>query len=277
LPYLEQENLYKKFNVANITGTRGGQLFNGQPGYLNPNLLFNNPPNNTNVSDLTLNPAATPLKIYQCPSSPSQGMVYQDVWDNNPNAYGPMLFSNSAVTSYTLSASDYAGLSMLGRFHRGIPIPTGDGILNDDIDGYNITRITDGSSNTVVVGEMAGGPDVYITGHVLYSSHTSWDANYPSNSSWYTSGTAWADGNNGNNWLAGSDSDGGVASGNPLSGGPCSMNCNNIQNIYSFHPGGANFLFADGHVQFLAQTIDRATLAFLICPVDGQVIDGSQF
>jgi hypothetical protein len=96
LPYLEQSNLYHLFHVANITGSGSGQLFNGQssstPGF-DSSLLFNNPPNNTNIADPNLNPAAVALKIYQCPSSPSQGQIYQDTWDNNGNAYGPLLAS----------------------------------------------------------------------------------------------------------------------------------------------------------------------------------------
>ena len=41
--------------------------------------LFNDPPNNTNTT--TGNPAAVPLKVYRCPSSPSpDNAVYTDTW-----------------------------------------------------------------------------------------------------------------------------------------------------------------------------------------------------
>jgi len=285
LPYVEQQNLYNYFNVANVTGNGGAQVFNGQPGYLNPNLLFNNPPNNTNTTVTTagavgFNPAAVPLKVFQCPSSPSQGRIYQDTWDDNPNAYGPLWFGPaSTANSWTVSASDYIGPSMTGRFTNGIPnVPTGDCIFNDDNDAYTILRITDGTSNTIMIAEEAGGPDVYVAGPKLYAQQSAaWDINYASTSPWYTSGNAWADGTNGNQWLTGTDFDGGVAAGNPVKGGPCSMNCNNVQNLFSFHTGGCNFAFCDGHVQFLGQNTDRATLVYLLCPVDGQVIDGSKF
>jgi prepilin-type N-terminal cleavage/methylation domain-containing protein/prepilin-type processing-associated H-X9-DG protein len=296
LPYLEQQALYNQFNVANVSGVEGGQLFNGQPGYLNTNLLSNCPPNNTNLPTSAQNPAATPLKIYQCPSSPSQGKIYQDVWDNTNGAYGPYWFGPGTTAaggplspngSWTVSASDYAGIS-LGNINNGLPGPAGnvpgDGVLNDDLPGYNVLTITDGTSNTVVLGEMAGGPDVYVAGPKLYVSYSSLTASTPLTSPWYTSGTAWADANNGNNWIDGSQFDGGVALGDPGTGafagnggGPCTFNCNNVENLFSFHTGGMNFLFCDGHVQFLQQNIDRATFVFLICPVDGQVIDGSQF
>ena len=47
----------------------------------------------------------------------------------------------------------------------------------------------------------------------------------------------------------------GGASGNgttTLGGGPCAVNCTNDWEIYAMHPGGANGLFADGSVRFLA-------------------------
>src|SRR5260370_34830125 len=90
LPYLEQQNLYFQFNVANITGTGGGVLFNGKPpsayGTTNNPFLFNTSANrnvaNPDVTstDPTVNPAATPLKIYRCPSSPGGASIYTDTW-----------------------------------------------------------------------------------------------------------------------------------------------------------------------------------------------------
>ena len=40
----------------------------------------------------------------------------------------------------------------------------------------------------------------------------------------------------------------------------------------SYHPGGANFVFADGSVRFLPQNIDHKTFQLLGCPDDGQVV-----
>lgn len=41
---------------------------------------------------------------------------------------------------------------------------------------------------------------------------------------------------------------------------PSAINCNNGNEIYSFHPGGCNFAFADGSVQYLRETIKPKTL-----------------
>lgn len=43
-------------------------------------------------------------------------------------------------------------------------------------------------------------------------------------------------------------------------------------NAASLHPGGVNFLFADGSVAFIRQGIDIPTLTFLSRMADGQVI-----
>ena len=46
------------------------------------------------------------------------------------------------------------------------------------------------------------------------------------------------------------------------------------QEIDSYHPGGANVLFADGSVHFLAQTLDVPTLAALCTRDLGDIANG---
>ncbi len=41
----------------------------------------------------------------------------------------------------------------------------------------------------------------------------------------------------------------------------------------SYHPGGANFVFADGHVYFLKQTMSQVALQRLLNRADGELID----
>jgi len=240
LPYLEQDNLYRRFDI---------------------NVPFNFPPNNTNVTDINLNPAANQVKTYQCPASPSQGKVYQDTWDNNPHAYGT--YSGPGV--WTVSASDYIGIS--GVLFAGIYFPNTNidenGILTDNFQ-VKIADITDGTSSTWMVGECGGAPNVYVAGPQLFASPP-YD---PNTTGMYISGNAWADENNGNQWLGGNTFDGL----NPVSGGPCVINCANIQGIFAFHTQGANSLFADGHVQFIAQGLDPKVAVLLTSFHDGQVI-----
>jgi prepilin-type N-terminal cleavage/methylation domain-containing protein/prepilin-type processing-associated H-X9-DG protein len=252
LPYVEQGTLY---NTS-----------------MDPTKLFNVPPNNTDSPDPNKNPAAVPMKIYQCPSSPSRGQIYQDTWDNSPCAYGPY----SVQGTWTVSASDYIGISgVLGRVAKYLNIGYGpgrgfdhNGILNDNFQ-VPIIKVTDGLSNTWMVGECAGAPNVYVRGPVVFASPP-YD---PTSTSFYISGNAWEDETNGDQWLGGNTFDGL----NPVSGGPCIINCANIQGFFSFHPGIAQFTFADGHVQAINQSLDPKVAVQLTSFSDGSVLHPDDF
>jgi prepilin-type processing-associated H-X9-DG protein len=56
------------------------------------------------------------------------------------------------------------------------------------------------------------------------------------------------------------------------------MNCDNQQgDIYSFHTGGANILFADGSVRFVRDSITLNTLAALVTKSGGEVVDPASY
>ncbi len=58
---------------------------------------------------------------------------------------------------------------------------------------------------------------------------------------------------------------------------PCAVNCNNDREVYSFHSGGANVAFADGHVRFLSASIDIRLFARLVTRDGGEVVSDSGF
>jgi prepilin-type processing-associated H-X9-DG protein/prepilin-type N-terminal cleavage/methylation domain-containing protein len=119
-----------------------------------------------------------------------------------------------------------------------------------------MTDITDGTSNTVMVVEAAGRPTVYRNGRL----HPHLDNDQ---------GISWAD-SEGPFSLDGSSMDGQQEG----CGLPCyrAINGKNDNEPYSFHGGGAHFLFADGHVTFLRDTMPLTTLAALCTRAAGEVV-----
>ena len=62
------------------------------------------------------------------------------------------------------------------------------------------------------------------------------------------------------------------ADGSSNDNGTVAMNVSNTKgDSYSFHTGGANVCFADGHVQFIRDSIPITTMAMLITKAGGEV------
>jgi prepilin-type processing-associated H-X9-DG protein len=215
----------------------------------NEDLPFNYPINNPAT---TPSAATTPLKVYQCPSSPSDGKPYTDTWTALPQNYGPI----SGPQSWTVSASDYIATSGVVGSLSNLIWPMGyngdtNGVLQDNFQ-VSIPMITDGTSNMVIVGESGGAPDVWLNGKVFDSP--------PFNKTMQAvviSGNGWADSFNGENWLQGVDPAGNVP-------GLCTINCVNVQAFYSFHPNVANFLFVDGSARSFSANTDAKIVMELI-------------
>lgn len=138
--------------------------------------------------------------------------------------------------------------------------------------GTRIRDITDGTSNTILIGEDAGRPRVYIgrqpgtnprTGNVAFGTPFTAD------------GWGWADINGGFS-VDGANSAGlqnnTSGGGNTTIVGTCSMNCTNDSEMYSFHVGGAQTLLADGSVRFLSENIAGSSLVALITLQQGDIV-----
>jgi prepilin-type processing-associated H-X9-DG protein len=55
--------------------------------------------------------------------------------------------------------------------------------------------------------------------------------------------------------------------------GTCALNCTNDHEVYSFHLGGANAVFADGSMHFLKAGMDIRILARLMTRAGGEVVE----
>jgi prepilin-type processing-associated H-X9-DG protein len=274
LPYLEQQNLYKFFNVAMLTGNgnKGTEMLNLQsPGALGSTspLLFNNPPNNLGTT-VAGNPAATPLKVFRCPSSPSpNGAVYTDTW--SAQGFGNISGPPAGAPAWTVAVTDYVATSgVTGHMRRlfNVGPATEEGILNDNY-GVTMTMITDGTSNTFLVGENGGAPNAWIAGPRMAAGYpyANPSAQFPNGNFMTVQGLGWEDCENGDWWIwLGTDATG-------TSNGTCILNCNNTGGqFFSFHTAGLNFLYGDGHVQFVSQSTNGFVILLSTMFSDGLVI-----
>jgi prepilin-type N-terminal cleavage/methylation domain-containing protein/prepilin-type processing-associated H-X9-DG protein len=103
-----------------------------------------------------------------------------------------------------------------------------------------ITSITDGTSNTVLLAEMAGKNELFQTGNVDTGMQVDGRV---------TGQGGWGDATSGGSVFIGCNSDGSFGP-FPITPRPCAVNCSNQYGLYSFHTGGANVLMSDGSVQF---------------------------
>ena len=252
LPYLDQAPLYNQYNHSVPSITELAAL-----GY-SPAAIASN-----------INVISTVLPAFLCPSTPSGNEVYNGQLPAAANPLGTDLNWRAARSDYCASTGvrgDYAGLAYTA--FPGGPAGQRDGLLEVSAPGLGdngglvrVRDVTDGTSNTIAIGERVGGTIVYRKGKVDSTLSALFG---PSN------GGGWGDFLNGEHWLKGSLEDGNDGP----DGGPCGINCTNNRgaNFYSFHTGGAHFLFVDGHVQFLSGNISQFVLASLITKGKGEIV-----
>ena len=183
--------------------------------------------------------AGAPLKIYQCPSA-------------EPDRY----MTNGTFATYggKGACGDYAPTECVGP-----ALPSCPGINKGAMEQNVLTpimAITDGTSNTILLAEAAGRPKLWLAGSAGPDQAIL--------------GCGWGGFNNPLT-IQGSTPDG------QAHPGPCAMNCTNDGELYSFHPGGTNAVFADGHVQFLRAGMSIQVLAALITRAGGEVVPAGDF
>ncbi|VTS01930.1 DUF1559 domain-containing protein [Tuwongella immobilis] len=242
LPFIEQENLFRNYNL-------------NFPWLSSPTIVPGTPDNAAVVR--------TPVKTFICPSTPRPATTLMS---------GTKSFV--ATFPYTTAPSDYATCTSINTgsinffgYPAGTTSVTLAGAMRFDAKGAGlglvgigasspiaITGITDGTSNTILLFEDAGRPERWIGGvRVNASSQT--DGGWGDHESDYG-----LDGVTVNR-----------ATNPPTSTGPgnCVINCDNDNETYAFHTGGANHVFTDGSVRFIRDSISPQTYAALITAQGG--------
>lgn len=189
--------------------------------------------------------ATTPLKVFQCPSAESDRRVTQDQ-DPLNYSYG----GYGACTDYTGIRDIDTRLEQLGYVD---PAASFLGVLSSSlVTSQYVTRIadiTDGTTNSILLTESAGRPRLWRAGRLVPEGIVR-------NAAWVGGTLIFG---------RGSSADGATQL------GPCAINCTNDHEAYSFHPGGANAVFADGSVRFLNESLDMREFARLATRAGGEV------
>jgi prepilin-type N-terminal cleavage/methylation domain-containing protein/prepilin-type processing-associated H-X9-DG protein len=194
----------------------------------------------------------TRLEIWICPSAP--GDRIQDGMADTVIPPPPV-----EKFSGTAAPGDYGGTGTVNKdlVATGlIGIPGGTRDERGHYEGafsINASRsfkdFVDGTSSTLLIVEDAGRPHLWQGGNQVPDK--------------WLSGAGWA--SRSLLWGRGATADGTAFF------GPCAVNCTNDREVYSFHSGGANVVFADGHVRFLSASLDIRTFAALVTRDGGEV------
>jgi len=226
LPYIEQASLFQQFN---------------------PQLHWHDA---ANLQSVKVN-----VPTLSCPSAqPREGFEWT-VLVSYANAttstatLGPRSFYAGATTDYANVGGFSTQLNAVLPVSQRLSDPINCGILKGT--AVKLSEVIDGLSNTFLVVECAGRPNLYQNGRLVPDGTTpkTWSGSTSVTRPLPTGGV-WASHNKG--FLI----DGAQPNGNTLiRPGTCSINCSNDNEVYSFHTGGATILMADGSVRFVSSSI----------------------
>jgi prepilin-type processing-associated H-X9-DG protein len=124
---------------------------------------------------------------------------------------------------------------------------------------HSTADVTDGLSQTILLVEDAGRPELWRVGRRRAVGRAS--------------AAGWADPDY-EIALDGSDY---LATGLGQGMGSCVMNCTNHNEAYSFHIGGCNLLFADCAVRLVSDRVDNKVFAAITTRASGVLVGGGEF
>lgn len=188
------------------------------------------------------------LAVYKCPSSPAPAI---GTWEPD----GQQLFDANAGGKYEGGICEYSASS--NTQITGQPQMTG---MMDYDKTKEVSKrfqdVTDGLSNTLMLGEVAGGSATYYAQKVPVPGAFQKIRFHN-----------WA----GQNRISfrGYSADGMTTNGN------CLINCSGASggsNLFAFHAGGVDITLGDGSSRFLSENIDFETMCRLVACQDGKII-----
>lgn len=252
-------------------------------------------------------PAAQVIATYVCPSAPRGSNPFLETSSLSTQTCG-------AIPQYWAGASDYSAVSCFcnglscvydqlapncpqGSYSHQSGQDSGDrrlGVLTFNafrLEHFpiSIDRITDGTSQTIFCGELAGRPDLWQRGVKKIAKSQPCGGNLFTCAPTSPGGTkskllnsnpggCWACLDNAWNFQWGSTFDGtNFSSG--VAQNTCAINCSNeiYGGLYSFHPGSCGISLCDGSARMISENISLVTYCRLITYHGGVNVLDSQF
>jgi prepilin-type N-terminal cleavage/methylation domain-containing protein/prepilin-type processing-associated H-X9-DG protein len=229
LPYIEQDNLRKNYDVFQTWGAPANLPITSQK-----------------------------VKVFQCPAA-----AVADRLDGDPQTN----------TWNIVAVTDYAAVTGVAAYANA-PNAGQPGIMQKNFT-IRIAGVTDGLSNTLLLVESAGRPQIYRNGRAY--------------------GTVPAQHVNGGGWarpasdmeFAPSTPDGSTYAGGTVAVGATNgfeypsynvapFGTDSTSQAYSFHSGGVNALLGDGSVRLIGSSVSVATFSALVTRGGGETV-GSDF
>jgi len=233
LPYLEQDNLYKQYDFKTP-----GSLSNPNGAALPPTAgaLTSTHPNAIVQSQK--------LKVFTCPSDRDPEVIISntgasDYYQRPNTARSNYLFSCGGANDYS-SATSWQSATTTGAFGHNSKI--------------KLSEITDGTSNTIAIGESIQRKEGAGTS-TIFGPY--WGSGTHTATMGYTgNGATWCNINA------------------PMSASctPMGPNCAYAWVFGSWHTSGANFVFCDGSVKFINQSIPYPTFYALNTRGGGEIV-----
>jgi len=233
LPYIEQDNLYKMYDFK-VPGSLSNPV-GATPAPASAALTSTHP--NAFVQ-------SQKLKVFTCPSDREPEVIISgtgasDYYQRPNTARSNYLFSCGARNDYS-GPADYQTATVSGAFGHNSKI--------------KLSEITDGTSNTIAIGESVQRKEGAGTS-TIFGPY--WGSGTHTATMGYTgSGATWCNIN-------------APMSASCTPGGP---NCTYAWVFGSWHTNGANFVFCDGSVKFLTQNIPYPTFYSLNTRGGGEIV-----
>jgi prepilin-type N-terminal cleavage/methylation domain-containing protein len=249
LPYIEQSNVYALYNssLSPFNPANAAAVATIIPGFMCPSV----PRSNSTYTNTI--PAGTVLAAGYPGTNPALtmtgGVLDYDTLDGVRSTFATVAYTGQPAPG------DRAGWGTWSLVISDVPS------LSSGGSGGNLRDITDGTSNTILVGETCSRTALYRKGKLIPTSDP-----FAAAQAMTGSGT-WADIFKGDTWISGVLYDGAG------SDGPCAVNCSNARTagLYSWHTGGATVTLADGSARFISENVAAYTLASLITRAGGEV------